>query len=135
MRRENNRRALFTDFSCNRLGRLRCEGRGALVADLRSHDDGCFRGNSAHLENLRPAVGEPAVADDHDLLPGGKLAGDSLHAEGSAAGHDDSRVGMVDLAQNRVEIVHDALERPRHVIERAIGKDHRELHQTIGIHR
>jgi hypothetical protein len=64
-----------------------------------------------------------------------ELAGDRLHAEGAAAGHDDGGFGLVDLAQHGVEVVHDALERLRHVVEGTVGEDHREFHQTIGIDR
>jgi hypothetical protein len=134
VRGENDARPLLANPGGDHLDGFRRKGRGGFVADLRGLDHGGFRGNVTHLEDLRPAVGEPAVADDHHLVVRGKLAGDRLHAEGAAAGHDDGSIGVIDFAEHGVEIGHDTLERLGHVIERTIGKDHREFHQTFRIH-
>ena len=58
---------------------------GAGAAGL-EHDRA--RPGSTHVEDLGPAVAEPAVADHQGLLAGGELAGYGFHAEGAAAGHD-----------------------------------------------
>ncbi|MNY21134.1 hypothetical protein D3C86_1546580 [compost metagenome] len=89
--------------------------------------------NVAHLENLRPAVAEPAVADHQALLPAGQLARHRLHAEGAAAGHYRHGVGVVDLLEGTRDVVHHPLERLRHMVERAVGVDDRVFDQAIGI--
>ncbi len=89
--------------------------------------------DAAHVENLRPAVAEPAVADDHDLLAGGELPRHSFHAKGAAAGHQNGRVRVVDLFQNARDVFHDTLETLRHVVQRAVGIDHREFEQPFRV--
>ena len=48
-------------------------------------------GDRAHVEDLRPAVAEPAVANDEATLAAGELTRDRFHAEGAAARDDDLR--------------------------------------------
>lgn len=52
-------------------------------------------GDPARLEDLRPAVGEVAVAQHNRLLASGELASTRLHSEGAAAGDDDDVLGVV----------------------------------------
>ena len=69
------------------------------------------RRDAAHVEDLRPAVAEPAVAHDQHLLAGGELARDRLHAEGAAAGHEHRRARVVDAPSAMREMsLHHALE-------------------------
>jgi hypothetical protein len=56
-------------------------------------------GHAGHLEDLRPAVAEPAVADDQHRLPAGELARHRLHAVAAAAGHHHRCGGAVNLLQ------------------------------------
>ena len=60
--------------------------------------------DASHLEDLRPAVAEPAVADHQRLAAGGELARHRLHAEGAAARHEDRRAGVVDLLEHAGDV-------------------------------
>ena len=64
----------------------------------------------AHLENLRPAEAEPAIADNQDFLFGRELARDRFHAKGAAAGDDDRGLGVVDALQDARDVLHHGLE-------------------------
>ncbi len=57
-------------------------------------------GNAPHVKDLRPAITEPAVAQDQRLLVGCKLPRHRFHAECSASRHQHCAVGVVDLFQN-----------------------------------
>ena len=94
---------------------------------------GARRRDAAHVEDLRPAVAEPAVADHQHRAAGGELARHRFHAEGAAAGHDDRRARVVDLLQHAGDVAHHALELARHVVERAVGVDHRVFEQAVGV--
>ena len=50
-----------------------------------------------------------------------------------AARHDDGRRRSVDVFQHAGNVAHHALELLRHVVERAVGEDHRILEQTVGV--
>ena len=89
--------------------------------------------NPAHLEDLRPAVAEPAVADHQALLIGRQLPRHRLHAVSAAARHHRHGMGVVDLFQGGGDITHHALKRLRHMVQRAVGVDHRIFDQAIGI--
>ena len=56
-----------------------------------------------------------------------------LHAEGATARHQHGGVGVVDLLEGGQDVLHDAGEALGHVIERAVGVDHREFEQAIGV--
>jgi hypothetical protein len=45
-------------------------------------------------------------------------------------GHDDGRFGVVDLLQHARNVLHDALEALRHVVQRAVGVHHRVFEQA-----
>ena len=92
-----------------------------------------LRGDAAHLKNLRPAVAEPTVAHHHGFFASSKLARHSLHAKGATARHQYRHWGAVHLFENGRNVGHDALEALGHVIERAVGVDHREFEQTVGV--
>ena len=81
-------------------------------------------GNGTHVENLRPAVAEPAVADDQHFFAVRELARHSLHTERAAARHQHGRFGVVDLFQDGRNVGHHAPESGGHVVERAVGVDH-----------
>ncbi len=100
VRGEDNVRLVLTDGGDNLFDRGRREGRLGAAANLAGLEHGAFGGNAAHLENLRPAETEPAVADDQHLLAGGELAGHRFHAESAAARHDDGGLGVIDLLEN-----------------------------------
>ena len=101
-----------------RPGRLRSVGGAA-----RFHDGVAGR-DLSHVEDLAPAVAEPAVAHHHHVLAGGKLPGHGFHAKGSAAGHQGDRMGLVDLFEHARDVTHHALKALGHVVERAVGVDH-----------
>src|SRR3546814_10310394 len=84
-------------------------------------------GNAAHVEDLAPAIAEPAIADDQALLVRGELPRDRFHAEGAAAGHDNGAVSVVDLFQGSGDVFHDLLKGVRHMIYGAIGVDPRKI--------
>ena len=93
-----------------------------------------LRGDGSHVENLCPAVAEPAVADYEAFFPGAKLAGHGFHAVAAAAGYHHGRLGVVDLFKSGGDLPHDALEALGHVVERAVGVDHRVLQKTIRVY-
>ena len=86
-----------------------------------------------HLEDLRPAEAEPAVADDQAALVGRELPRDGLHPERAAARHDDGGARVVDRLHDPRDVAHDALEALRHVVEGPVRVDDRILEQTFGI--
>jgi hypothetical protein len=92
-----------------------------------------FRRDLSHVENLRPPVAEPSIADHQAFPAGGKLPRHRFHAESAAAGNDDRRRCPVHLLQGRGYIVHHTLESARHVVERAVGKHHRVFEQPLGV--
>ncbi len=124
MRGEDDGRFLLVDGGDDLGDRRRGERRLGAGPGLAGLEDDAFRGDLSHVENLRPAEAEPAVADHQHLLAGGELAGDGFHAEGAAAGHDDGRPGVVDMLQDARDVLHDALEALRHVVQGAVGIDH-----------
>jgi len=105
---------------------------GPLLARLADHGT-TAQAEVADLENLRPAVAEPAVAHDQHLLPVGKLARHGLHAEGAAARHQHGRVGVVDLLERAQDVLHHAGKALGHVVQGAVGVDHREFQQAVWI--
>jgi hypothetical protein len=108
-------------------------GRLRVVGGLPRFHHRVAGGDLAHVEDLRPAVAEPAVADDHHMLAVRELARHRLHAEGAAAGHQHRRVGAVDALEHGRDVGHHALEAPGHVVERSVGVDDRKLQQTVGV--
>jgi hypothetical protein len=103
----------------------------ALLARLADH--GAAAQARIGIEDLRPAVAEPAVAHDQHPLAVGELARHGFHAEGAAAGNQHGRVGVIDLLEHAQDVLHHAHELLGHVVERSIGVDHREFEQAIGI--
>ena len=93
---------------------------------------GCS-GNIPHVENLRPAVAEPAVAQHEYRLAGGKLARHRLHAVGAAAGHQRDGMRVVHVLEDARNVVHHALKAARHVVECAVGIDHRKFKQAVRV--
>src|SRR5690606_3021038 len=109
----------------------RREGRLWPGPDGAGLEDYLFRRDVALLEDLRPAVAEPAVADHQAFLAGGELPRHRFHAVGATARHDDRRPGAVDLLQRPGDIPHDLLEGLRHVVERAVVEHHRIFEQAV----
>ena len=114
----------------DRRRRVRRLAAGAHGARL---EHGGARRDAAHVEDLRPAIAEPAVAQHEAALAGGELASDGFHAEGAAAGNHRNGIGVVDLAQRGADVAHDALEAPGHVIERAVGEDDGIFEESVGV--
>ena len=79
--------------------------------------------NLTHVENLCPAVAEPAVADHHHMFAGGELACHRLHAECAAARHQGHRMRLVHLLEHARNVGHDARKTLGHVVECAVGVD------------
>jgi hypothetical protein len=127
--------AKTTPGRCARIAATTSAIGGGANADDARLQHGLLRRNLPHLQNLRPAVAEPAVADDERLATGRELARHGLHAEAAAAGDDDRRACAVDLLQQAGNVAHHALELLRHVVQRAVGEDDRVLEQTVGIDR
>ncbi len=89
--------------------------------------------DACHLENLTPAIAEPAVTNDQTRLVLGKLARNGFHTIGATTGNHCHCVGVVHALERSGNVTHDLLEGLRHVIERAIGKDDRVFQQAFGI--
>ena len=100
MRSEHHIGLLFEDGRHHFGDRRRHPGRLRAIADTAGFQHGGLGGDPAHVENLRPAVAEPAVADDQHLLVTGKLARHGFHAEGAATRHQHDRLGVIHLFQN-----------------------------------
>mmetsp|Transcript_16360 Transcript_16360/g.39151 ORF Transcript_16360/g.39151 Transcript_16360/m.39151 type:complete len:232 (+) Transcript_16360:611-1306(+) len=71
---------------------------------------------SADVEDFRPAIGEPAIADDHDVFVGSELPGYCLHAKGTRTRHDCHLVSIIRSLQQIVQISHDLLKGLAHQI-------------------
>jgi len=108
------------DHFLDRAGGEGCLGTGSRLTRL--ENDALGR-DPAHVEDLGPAVAEPAIADHQTLLVGGELTGDRLHAEGAAAGDDDRAPGVVHRFQNARDVAHDPLKALGHVVQGAVGID------------
>ena len=89
--------------------------------------------DTTHLEDLRPAIAEPAVTDDQCPAARCELARHGLHAERAAARHDNGAVRAIGLLENAGDVAHHALEFPGHVIQRAVGEDDRVFEQAFGV--
>ena len=88
---------------------------------------------SIGVENLRPAVAEPAIAHNQHFFAIGKLARHGFHAKSAAARHQHGGVGVVDLFEHAQNVLHRTDKLFGHVIERPVGVHHREFEQAIGI--
>ena len=133
MRGEDDVGPCLTDLCLNLLDRRGRKGRVDLVAGAAGFHDMGLSAEAARFEDLTPAIGEPAVADDHCLSLLTELPRDRLHREGAAAGNDGDRMGLVDLAQHLRDVPHHVLEVLAHVIERAVGEDDREFLEPAGV--
>ncbi len=133
MRGKDEGGLFFGDGGDDFINRCRCPRGLCALAGLAGLQDCGRRGNVAHVEDLRPAVAKPAIADHHDMFAGGKLAGDGLHAVGAAAGHQHGGMRAVDFFQDAGDVSHHALEVFRHVVERAVGVNHRKLKQAVRV--
>ncbi len=103
------------------------------VSDAAGHQDRGLGRDVAHVKNLRPTVAEPAIADDQCFFVGGKLARHGFHAKRATAGHQNGRLGVVHLFQDGRDVAHHTLEALRHMVQRAVGVDHRKFKQALGI--
>mmetsp|Transcript_23734 Transcript_23734/g.58994 ORF Transcript_23734/g.58994 Transcript_23734/m.58994 type:complete len:469 (+) Transcript_23734:276-1682(+) len=94
--------------------------------------DGDFGGDEAGAgEDVGPAVGEVAVADDERLLVGAEGAGRGLHRVGAGAREDNGGGAAIHFFQGPADVVECVLELLRHVVQRAVRVDHRELQQPV----
>ena len=96
------------------------------------HDGGLAR-EAAHVDDLRPAVGEPTIANDEHLLIASKLPRDRFHTKRAAAGHERHALGFVNAFEHARDIAHHIAKLAAHVVERAVGVDHRKFEQTGGV--
>ena len=88
---------------------------------------------AAHVENLAPAEGKPAVADDQHALARAELPRHRLHPESAAARHHRHGIGGIDLFQHGRDIAHHRLELCRHVVQRPVGEDHGKFLQPVRV--
>ena len=109
------------------------DGRVTVIPDPPCFQHAALGRNAAHLENLRPAIAEPPVANHQAFLAGRKLARHRFHAEGAAARHDDRGSCVVDRLQHARYLAHDALEPLRHVVEGAVRVHHGIFEQSLRI--
>ena len=133
MRRADHGGALLADRGHHLGDRRRRIGHLAPRRNGPRFEHGVCGRNLAHIEDLRPAVAEPAIANHQGGFAGGELASHRLHAEAAAAGHNDRRARAIDLLQHARDIAHHLLEFARHVVERAVGIDDRIFEQAVGI--
>ena len=112
---------------------------GGTHGACRSSDTGRARqtvvcaGDGPGVEDLRPAVGEQAVADDEAPPTRRQLPGDRFHGVGAATRDDRDGLGTVGRAQDVDDVLHHPDEALRHVVQRTVGEDDRVLEQAIGI--
>jgi hypothetical protein len=99
MRCKDQIRLVFPDRSDHVFDRRRCIGSLSSLFDRTRLQHDRFRRNAAHVENLRPAETEPAIADDQTLPVRCELPGNGFHAESAAARDDNGRLRVVDFFQ------------------------------------
>ena len=101
MGREHDVGAVLADRRNHLLDRRRNKsllGTGCELTRLQHHR---LDRDAAHVEDLCPAVAEPAVAQHQHFLAGRELTRHRLHAEGAATGDDGNGLSLVDLLQHR----------------------------------
>ena len=133
VRRKHQVRLVGQDAGHDFFHRRRRKGRLFTFPDAARLQDYGLGRYLAHLENLGPAVAEPAIADHQHLFVVGKLARHGFHAKGAAARHQHRRTRVVHLFQNSRDVFHDTLKTLRHVVERAVGVDDREFEQPVRV--
>ena len=133
MRREHHRRLFFGNGGLHFGNRCRCPGGLRFSGSLARLDHSVRGGDLAHVKNLRPAVAEPAVADDHHVFAAGKLAGHRFHAVGAAAGHQHGGMRAIDFLEHAGNVRHHALKALGHVVEGPVGVDHRKFEQAVRV--
>ena len=67
------------------------------------------------------------------MAVGTELTGNCFHAKGATARNNDCRVRVIDLLQGGRDVLHDALKRLRHVVQRAVRVHHGVFKKTIWI--
>ena len=134
MGREDDCRFFATNPAHHLINRRWRKGRLWAIAHLARLQDGDVIRESTRLKNLRPAITEPAIAQNQAFLILRKLARYRLHAIGTATGNHNGAVCGINLFEHGRDIGDDLLELGRHVIERAVGIHHRKLEQSIGVH-
>ena len=100
MRAENNVRLLSADFRQDVIQRQRRERSIGFIGKLARRKNRCVAGQTAGIDDLAPAIAEPAIADHHHIRITDKLAGDRLHAIGAAAGHHRHRSRAIGVAHD-----------------------------------
>jgi hypothetical protein len=91
------------------------------------------RRDPAHVEDLRPAEAEPAVAQHQaPSRPPANWRATASMAKVPPPGTTATASAGRPL-QVAGDVAHDALEGLRHVVERAVGIDHRIFEQAVGI--
>ena len=134
MRRKHHLGLFCADGGGHLFGRTGSPGGlRAIALTARLADHGATAQAGVGIKNLAPAEAEPAIAHDEHLFLVGKLARHSLHAKGAATGHQHGGVGVVDLFEHGQNVLHHAREALGHMVECAVGVDHREFEQAIGI--
>src|SRR5699024_10753055 len=95
--------------------------------------DGDVLGDPAHLQYLRPPVGEQAVAHDEAAATAGQLPRHRLHGIGPPARHNCRAVGVVGAAQDVDGLLHHAHESRGHVVQRVVGEDDGVFQQSVRV--
>ena len=88
----------------------------------------------AGLEDLRPAIAEPAIAQNETRLVLRKLTGHGFHTVGATARNNHGGIRLIHLFDHRRDVGNDLLELLRHVVERAVGIHDRKLEQAIRVY-
>ena len=94
------------------------------VTDVCGQDSHVIR-DTTFFKDLRPAKTKKTVTDDEHCLVSGKLARNRFHTVSPCTRHDCHRIGVIHVFQTCGQIIHHGLEFFGHVIERAVGVDHR----------
>src|SRR5262249_919233 len=74
-----------------------------LLARLANHS---AASQAARVEDLAPAIAEPAVANDQHLLAIRELSGNGLHAKCAAAGHEYRGVSVIHALECNQDVLH-----------------------------
>ena len=132
MRRKDRIGPHFVDFGHHILNRRRRKRRLRPVARGPRHHHRGLLGKTARLKDLGPAIGKPSITDDQNP-PLTELARHRFHRIGTAAGHQGHRGAVINLFEKPRDFAHHTLEFGRHVVQAAVGKNHRKLLQSLRV--
>ena len=113
--------------------RLRGERGIRLVGGLTGRQHGGAFGKAASLDDLAPAVAEPAIPDHHHPRLLDELPCYRLHAIGAAARDHGDRRRAIGIAHDPRDIAHDIAKGGRHRIQGPVGKHHRIFEKAVRV--